>query len=60
MSQVIDRMAAAPARVFRLPAGTLSVGAAADITIIDPKQEWTVESEKFYTRVPTAPSLASA
>lgn len=36
MSQIIDRMAAAPARVFNLPAGTLSVGAAADITIIDP------------------------
>ncbi len=50
MSQVIDRMSAAPAKVFNLPAGNLAVGAAADITIIDTEAEWTVEAEKFYTR----------
>ena len=50
MSQVIDRMSAAPAKVFSLPAGSLAVGAAADITIIDTEKEWTVEAEKFYTR----------
>jgi dihydroorotase len=26
------------------------VGKAADVTVIDPEQEWTVEAEKFYTK----------
>lgn len=36
-----------PARVFKLPGGTLRVGAAADITIFDPEQRATVNPEKF-------------
>lgn len=47
---LIERMTWAPARIFQLDAGTLSPGAAADITVIDPKLEWTVDEKKFYTR----------
>ena len=35
-SQAIDRMSTAPARIAGIPGGTLAMGAAADITIIDP------------------------
>ena len=31
-------------------AGTLSVGANADVTVIDPDLVWTVDPKKFYTR----------
>ena len=37
-------------RELGLDAGTLSVDAAADVTIIDPNFIWTVDAEKFYTR----------
>ncbi len=36
-----------PAAILGLKAGTLQVGAAADVTIIDPQAEWTVEPRAF-------------
>ena len=36
-----------PAKLLRLEAGTLSVGAKADITLIDPALEWTVRASDF-------------
>lgn len=50
LAEVVERMAAAPARVLGLEAGTLKVGAAADVVLLDPEAEWTVDSAKFYTR----------
>ena len=50
METVIERMSYAPARVFRMNAGTLNEGAPADVVVIDPQRLWTVEAEKFYTR----------
>ena len=47
---LIERMSYAPARVFQLNAGTLSEGAPADVTVIDPNLCWTVDEKKFYTR----------
>ena len=43
-------MTCEPAKIFGLDAGTLGIGAYADITIIDPNLEWIVDAEKFYTR----------
>lgn len=50
MGTLIERMTYAPARVFKLNAGTLSEGAPADVTVIDPELRWTVDAKKFYTR----------
>ena len=36
-----------PARLLKIEAGTLSVGALADITLIDPNLEWTVDAAAF-------------
>ncbi|MEO6872599.1 MAG: dihydroorotase [Chthoniobacterales bacterium] len=36
-----------PARLLGLESGTLSLGAKADVTLIDPGREWTVEAAKF-------------
>jgi dihydroorotase len=36
-----------PARLLGLEAGTLSLGAAADVTLIDPTLEWTVEAQSL-------------
>ena len=50
METLIERMTCAPARVFKLNAGTLAEGAPADVTVIDPELIWTVDPKAFYTR----------
>ncbi|MBP2650675.1 MAG: pyrC 2 [Firmicutes bacterium] len=50
LNEVIDRMSTTPAKILGLEAGTLKVGAPADIVVIDPEKEWTIDSNNFYTR----------
>ena len=47
IQRLIEMYTLEPARLLNLQAGTLSVGAAADITIIDPDLEWTVRVDQF-------------
>ena len=47
---LISKMTYEPAKIFGLDAGSLSVGAAADVAIIDTNLEWTVDAQKFFTR----------
>ena len=47
---LITKMTVAPAKIFGLNAGTLSIDAPADVTIIDPELVWTVDAKNFYTR----------
>lgn len=53
--QLVERMSAAPARAFKLNAGTLSPGAPADITLFDPTREWTVDPAQFLSRSRNSP-----
>ena len=46
-ADAIRKMTANPARILGLPGGTLEEGSAADITIIDPEQKWTVKADHF-------------
>ena len=51
LPMLISKMTVGPARILGLAdAGTLSVGAPADVTILDTEMEWTVDPEQFYTR----------
>ena len=43
LEQAVARLTADPARIFGLAKGTLSVGADADVTIVDPAREWVVD-----------------
>ena len=47
---IIRLMAQAPAGIFGLPYGTLSVGAPADLVIFDSDTEWTVDAQEFYSK----------
>jgi dihydroorotase len=47
---LIERMSCAPARVFKLPGGTLARGAAADVTVFDPELKWLVEPSRFKSK----------
>jgi dihydroorotase len=44
---LLARLTANPAAALGLTAGCLAPGSAADITIIDPQAEWTVDPERF-------------
>jgi dihydroorotase len=45
--RLIEMYTVEPARLLKLDAGTLSIGKAADITLIDPEKEWTVRAADF-------------
>jgi dihydroorotase len=47
LRRLIEMYTVEPARLLRLSAGTLSVGAIADVTLIDPNREWTVNAANF-------------
>ena len=46
VARLIGMYTIEPARLLKLKAGTLSPGAAADVTLIDPELEWTVRAEE--------------
>jgi dihydroorotase len=47
---LIERMSCAPARVFKLPGGTLRRGSVADVSVFDPTAEWLVEPSRFKSK----------
>src|SRR5204862_146708 len=47
---LVARMTVGPARILRLPAGTLAPGAAADLTLVDPERRWRVEARAFRSK----------
>jgi dihydroorotase len=56
--KLIDLMSTKPARLVRLNKtgkGTLAVGADADVTLIDPKLQWTIDAEEFASKSRNCP-----
>jgi dihydroorotase len=53
--RLIEMYTVEPARLLKLDAGTLSIGAEADITLIDPEMEWTVDMANFQSRSRNSP-----
>jgi len=47
IARLIEMYTVEPARLLKLDAGTLSVGARADVTLINPELEWTVSVDQF-------------
>ena len=54
-AQFLARMTFNPARVLGIEAGTLSVGAPADVTVIDPEARWTIDPAHFRSRARNCP-----
>src|SRR5438105_487594 len=52
---LIEMYTVEPATLLKLDAGTLSVGAAADVTLIDPDLEWTVRIDQFQSASRNSP-----
>lgn len=49
LPRLIAMLTVNPARLLNLDCGTLGLGAAADVTLIDASLEWTVDAEAFET-----------
>jgi dihydroorotase len=55
LMRLIDAMSTRPARIFGLNAGTLKVGAKADITLIDLDDPWIVSKDAIISRSKNTP-----
>ncbi len=55
MTQLVERMSAAPARILGINKGSLKEGMPADITIADIDTAWTIDPEKFYSKGKNTP-----
>jgi dihydroorotase len=55
IARLIAMYTVEPARLLGIDAGTLSVGARAHVTLIDPKLEWTVKVNQFHSASRNSP-----
>jgi dihydroorotase len=53
--RAVELLTDGPARAFGLPGGHLAPGAPADVTLIDPAVEWTVDAERFFSKSRNTP-----
>lgn len=54
-SQLIEKMSYNPAKILNSDKGTLSLGACADVTVIDPDEEYVIDPEKFVSKAKNSP-----
>ena len=54
-ADAVRLMSVAPARIFGLPGGTLAPGSPADLVLIDPEREWTVDPVEFRSKSRNTP-----
>jgi dihydroorotase len=57
LATLVERMSAAPARLWHLPGGTLTRGTVADVVVFDPDATWVVEPAKIRSRSRNSPWL---
>ncbi|SMP50509.1 dihydroorotase [Neorhodopirellula lusitana] len=54
-TRAIECLSTNPAKIAKLDAGTLSLGAVADVVVIDPEATWTVRPEAFLSKCQSSP-----
>jgi dihydroorotase len=55
LPELVARMSTLPAKIFKLPGGSLGTGAVADVVVLDPKARWTVDPGAFYSKSRNTP-----
>lgn len=57
--RLVDLMSTTPARLLRLPGGTLRVGSAGDIVLFDPREEWVFTEGDIHSKSRNTPFLGT-
>ncbi len=57
LNQLVEKMSSNPSNILDLKRGSLKIGVAADITVIDPSFEWVVEADKLASKSKNSPWL---
>jgi dihydroorotase len=55
LSQVVEKMTAAPSRVLDLSSGTLQSGAPADVVVFNPQTRWTLRASEMASKSKNTP-----
>ena len=55
LKRVVEAFTASPARILKLDKGTLRAGKEADVIVVDPKAEWTVDPGQFASKSKNTP-----
>lgn len=55
LEQLVAKMSTNPAKILKILKGTLRVGADADVTVIDPDAEWTVDARSLRSKSRNTP-----
>ena len=53
--QAIAKLSCVPANILGLKKGTLTPGADADITVFDPRAQWEVNPDRFFSKSKNTP-----
>jgi len=54
-NQMIEKMTINPAKILGIDRGSLAIGKIADVTVIDPNVEWTIDVNAFQTKSRNSP-----
>lgn len=55
LAEILQKMSWNPARILNIPAGTLQVGASADVVLFDPEKRWTVDENALHGKSRNTP-----
>lgn len=55
LEAAVAKLTSEPARVFRLPKGSLAPGTEADVVVVDPNESWEVNPAKFHSKSRNTP-----
>ena len=55
LAEILQKMSWNPARILNIPAGTLQVGAPADVVLFDPEKRWTVDENALHGKSRNTP-----
>jgi len=58
LPELVRCLAARPAEIAHLPAGTLTPGTPADVVVFDPAARWTVDPARFFSKSRNTPFAA--
>lgn len=53
----VEALSSAPARIAKIPGGSLAAGGPADVTVIDPDARWTLRADRVHSRSANTPFL---